>query len=33
MREAESPTAADPVAPEVTVAMAVGTSGEVARAS
>ena len=33
MREAGSPAAADPVAPEVTVATAVGTSEEVARAS
>ena len=33
MREAGSPAAADPVAPEVTVATVVGTSGEVAGAS
>ena len=33
MREAESPTAADPIAPEVTVATVVGTSEEVAGAS
>ena len=33
MREAGSPAAADPVAPEVTMATVVGTSGEVARAS
>ena len=33
MREAGSPAAADPVAQEVTVAMAVGTSEEVAGAS
>ena len=33
VREAGSPAAADPVAPEVTVATAVGTSEEVAGAS
>ena len=33
VREAGSPTAADPVAPEVTVATTVGTSEEVAGAS
>jgi len=33
MREAGSPAAADPVAPKVTVATAVGTSEEVAGAS
>ena len=33
MGEAGSPTAADPIAPEVTMATAMGTSGEVARAS
>ena len=33
MREAGSPAAADPIAPEVTVATAVGTSEEVAEAS
>jgi len=33
VRETRSPTAADPVAPEVTVATAVGTSEEVAGAS
>jgi len=33
MREAGSPAAADPIAPEVTVATAVGTSEEVAGAS
>ena len=33
MGEAGSPAAADPVAPEVTMATAVGTSGEVAGAS
>ena len=33
VREARSPTAADPVAPEVTVAMVVGISREVAGAS
>ena len=33
VRETGSPAAAGPVAPEVTVAMAVGTSEEVARAS
>ena len=33
MREARSPTAADPVAPKVTVVTTVGTSGEVAGAS
>ena len=33
VREAGYPATADPVAPEVTVAMVVGTSGEVAGAS
>ena len=33
MRKARSPAAADPVAPEVTVVTAVGTSEEVAEAS
>jgi len=33
VREARSPAAVDPVAPEVTVATAVGTSEEVAGAS
>jgi len=33
VREAGSPAAADPIAPEVTVATAAGTSGEVAGAS
>ena len=33
MREARPPTAADPVAPKVTVVTAVGTSEEVAGAS
>ena len=33
MREVGSPTAADPVSPEVTMAMAVDTSEEKARAS
>ena len=33
LRKARPPTAADPVAPEVTVVMAVGTSEEVAGAS
>ena len=33
MGEAGSPTAADPIAPEVTMAMAVVTSGDVAGAS
>jgi len=33
VREAGSPAATDPIAPEVTVATAVGTSGEVAGAS
>ena len=33
VREAEPPAAADPIAPEVTVVMAVGTSKEVAGAS
>ena len=33
VREAGSPATADPITPEVTVAMAVGTSREVAGAS
>ena len=33
MREARSPAAADPIAPEVTVATVVGTSEEVAGSS